>query len=413
MVDEAPLPARIGKYQILELIGSGAFATVHKAQHNVTMSIVALKAIAKSNLRTMQEFELLQREVNLMKMMDHPFIAPLYEVLDDDTYFYLAIELVENGNLLDFINTRKGLSEDSARRIFFQIMSVLDYLHREKRIVHRDLKAENVLLDQYDNIRVVDFGLSKSFSKSNPFLQTTCGSPAYVSPEIIREEPYTAAADVWASGVLLYAMVCGTLPFDGENMSGLLQAILSATPSLPSHVSPELRGLLGRLLMKDPKARITVKQVLEHQWLADIGQASMVSIIQMKVQDAHELDDAVLSEMRALGYDVGGLLQDLRNYVFTERTAAYRMLRRRRILDEIHKLGDSKPRKGSHELEGDSSAREKLPTLDFVRSTSKRRRDSLAPPNQALPRLGQAPKVRKRTTRRSGDLPPVSFGALG
>jgi serine/threonine protein kinase len=120
MSDEQPVPDRIGKYKILELIGSGAFATIHKAQHEITMSIVALKAVPKHEIRSMQEFESLQREVNLMKIMDHPFIAPLFEVLDDDHYFYLAIELVENGNLLDFVNMQKGLSEADLPLMFPQ-----------------------------------------------------------------------------------------------------------------------------------------------------------------------------------------------------------------------------------------------------------------------------------------------------
>jgi serine/threonine protein kinase len=201
--DIVQAPAQVGNYQILEVLGSGAFATVFRARHRVTMGVVALKAIPKRKLRTMQEFELLQREVNLMKIMDHPFIAGLFGVLDDEENFYLVIELVENGNLLDYINTNKGLTEQQASRIFAQLASVLDYLHHEKHVVHRDLKAEDVLLDANYNIRVVDFGLSRAFTKGNPFLQTTCGSPAYVSPEIIKEEPYTAAADVWSSGILL------------------------------------------------------------------------------------------------------------------------------------------------------------------------------------------------------------------
>jgi hypothetical protein len=348
-----------------------------------------------------------------MKVMDHPFVAPLYEIIDDDQNFYLVIELVEGGNLLDYINERKGLSEVTARQIYFQLMSVLDYLHREKRIVHRDLKAENVLLDQYSNIRVVDFGLSKSFSKANPFLQTTCGSPAYVSPEIIREEPYTAASDVWASGVLLYAMVCGSLPFDGDNLSAMLQAVLSANPVLPGHISPELRGLLGRLLMKDAKSRITVRQILDHPWLAEQGQLSQAALAQMKVQEAPELDDAVLGEMRALGYEIAGLAQDLKKYVFTERTAAYRMLRRRRIMDEVHELVTRRPRAAvvaqapqvQVQEGGEQPSREKLPVLE--QDAPRKKVESPRGGTGALPRLGVAPKVRKRVSRPSEPTVPT------
>jgi serine/threonine protein kinase len=336
---DIPDPSSIGPYKILEPIGSGAFATVYKALHTITDCIVALKAISKRSLRSMQEFELLQREVNLMKTMDHPFIACFYEVLDDDVNFYLAIELVGNGSLLDHINANMGLDERMARRIFAQIISVLDYLHTQKRVVHRDLKAENVLLDHHMNVRVVDFGLSKNFSKANPFLQTTCGSPAYVSPEIIREEPYTAAADAWSAGVLLYASVCGGLPFNGDNLTLMLQAILTTTPVIPSQMSPQLRSLILGLLAKDPRTRLTVGAAVEHPWLVDAeDRLDFNAIALFKVHDVNELDSAVLAEMRVIGYDVSGLLQEIKTVTINARTAAYKMLRRKRMVEEFDRL---------------------------------------------------------------------------
>jgi serine/threonine protein kinase len=200
------------------------------------------------------------------------------------------------------------------------------------------LKAENALLDQQGNIRVVGFAFSESFSRSDPFLETTCGSPAYVSPEIIREEPYTAAADVWASGVLLYVMLCGSLLFNGGKLSVMQQAILSSNPFLPNHISPELRELIGRLLMKDPNARITVRQILEHWWLTELGQMNQDALASMRVQEASELDEMVLAEMRTLGYDISGLHQDLKNYMLNEKTAAYKTPQRKRSMGEIHAL---------------------------------------------------------------------------
>jgi serine/threonine protein kinase len=336
---DSSTPSVIGPYKILESIGSGAFAIVYKALHTITDCVVALKAIAKRSLRSMQEFELLQREVNLMKTMDHPFIACFYEVLDDDTYFYLVIELAGNGSLLDHINANMGLTEQMARRIFAQIASVLDYLHTQKRVVHRDLKAENVLLDDALHIRVVDFGLSKNFSKSNPFLQTTCGSPAYVSPEIIREEPYTAAADAWSAGVLLYASVTGGLPFNGGNLTLMLQAILTATPVIPAQISPQLRSVILGLLSKDPRGRMTVRGALEHAWLTDAeDRLDINAIALLKVHDVGELDSAVLAEMRVLGYDIAGLFQEIKAVTINARTAAYKMLRRKRMVEEFDRL---------------------------------------------------------------------------
>jgi tRNA A-37 threonylcarbamoyl transferase component Bud32 len=338
MADDAPCPERVGPYRVLELLGSGAFATVYKAEHTPTTCTVALKAIRKDQLRSQTDVEYLQREISLMRGLDHPFIATLFEVREDAQAFYLSMELVENGNLLDFINDRQGLTEEDTRRLFFQLLSALDYLHREKRIVHRDLKAENVLLDRFNNIRLVDFGLSNSFSQENPFLTTICGSPAYVSPEVFREEPYTTAADVWASGVLLYAMTCSCLPFEGENLTAMLQAILAAAPVLPARCSPEFRALMARLLAKDPRQRITIAQVFEHPWLAEYARLRVGMVDELRLAGAGELDPAVVSEMRVLGLEPHGLMDELRECVLNERTAVYKMLRKVRMAQDLQHL---------------------------------------------------------------------------
>lgn len=373
-------PQSVGSYVIIDTIGSGAFATVYRAQHRLTMCIVALKSIAKKKLRNQAEFQLLQREVNLMKGMDHPFIASFFEVLEDEKNFYLVIELVENGNLLDYINQNRGLSEQQARRIFYQLVTVLDYLHNEKRVVHRDLKAENVLLDRNYNIRLVDFGLSKAFTKNDPFLQTTCGSPAYVSPEIIREKPYTAAADIWSSGVLLYAMVVGTLPFNGDNISFMLQQILTVNPTIPNNLSPELRHMLMRLLVKDPASRIDIKEIKQHAWLAEFEDSRLMSedfglMSQLKVFNIQQLDSGVVSEMRILGYDTGGLVQELQVGQINPRTAAYKMLKRQRTIDEINNWQNARIQKCKQFQE------EKLPLLDspMFKSTEGKKPEPITP----------------------------------
>jgi serine/threonine protein kinase len=338
MIENPPVPlvpvsTVVGPYRVLKVIGSGTFATVSKAVHTLTHCEVALKAIPKHILQSMHDFELLQREVNLMKTMDHPYIASFFEVIEDPLMFYLAIEFVPHGTLLDRINSTHGLDELSARRIFSQLAQVLDYLHSQKRIVHRDLKAENILFDARGDIRLVDFGFSKSFSKSNPYMQTTCGSPAYVAPEVIRKEPYTALTDVWSAGVVLYATVCGGLPFFGDNLNTLLQAILEETPPLPSDLSPELQSLIRRVLEKDPRERITLPEIWEHPWMIGAENLDQDAIARMKVHEVATLDEVVTSEMRALGYDVTGLQQEIRGMAINARTAAYKMIRRKRVME--------------------------------------------------------------------------------
>jgi serine/threonine protein kinase len=279
--------------------------------------------------------------------MDHPFIAFFFEALDDANYYYFVIELVERGSLLNFINANRGLREEQARRIFYQLITVLDYLHHERRVVHRDLKAENVLLDVNYNIRLVDFGLSKAFTRDNPFLQTTCGSPGYVAPEVIAERGYTAAADIWSAGVLLYAMVVAALPFTGHDLSTLLNDIITASPVIPMHLSPELRDLIQRLLVKDPDHRITTQGIIDHPWLVEFEKSDVATVDEtfikaLKVQEVSELDERVIGEMRVLGYDTSDLATEVVRNQINSRTAAYKMLRRGFILQEIKDWQDQR-----------------------------------------------------------------------
>ena len=361
---EINAPQSVGPYRIIEKIGSGAFAAVFKAVHTVTSIIVALKCIPKEKLRDKTQFELLQREVKVMRKMDHPFIVPLFEVLDDDKNFYIVIEYVENGNLLDHINESKGLQEEQAKKIFYQIITAIEYLHEKQHVMHRDLKAENVLLDRCMNIRLADFGLSKAFSKAEPFLQSICGSPHYVSPEIINEKPYSTAADIWSAGVLLYAMVVGVLPFHDDNLTNLLQSILSVNPFIPHSLSPELRDFLTKLLVKDPKLRIKIPSIKQHPWMSEYFSSPSAAddMKNLKIMEVQALDTGVVTDMRAFGYDVNGLLQELQANKITARTAAYKILKRQRGIEEINNWQLTKHLK--------SSRKDDVPILNNLMKTS-------------------------------------------
>ena len=341
MEKELEVPNMVGAYQVGKALGSGAFATVYEAMHILTGEVVALKCIPKKKLKSQREFELLMKEVNIMKQMDHPFIASFYEFIgDEDDNVYISMEKAGNGSLLDFINKSKGLNESMAKRMFFQLVTVLQYLHVDKKIVHRDIKAENVLLDRNYNVRLVDFGLSKVFTKDDPFLQTTCGSPSYVAPEIIEEMPYTANADIWSLGVLLFAMVTGKLPFNGDNISQILEKILKVNPVIPNHLSPELKDLIKKMLTKNPDNRIKLDGILTHPWLTKTEDANqlkqdLVLIKSIKVVNTYELDNEVMNEMKVIGYDITNISNDLSNNVINERTVAYKILKRNKTIDEI------------------------------------------------------------------------------
>jgi serine/threonine protein kinase len=175
--------------------------------------------VLRSSLDCEEALTRFAREISLLKAMNHPFVAELFEIIEDAGSFYLVMELLEHGNMLEYVNGHGRLNEDQARRYFCEIISALDYLHNWRFVAHRDLKAENILLDRHNNVRLIDFSLSKQFSKAAPTLVTACGSPAYAAPEMIQGHSYTKAADIWSAGVCLFAMVAGHLPFEYNSRS--------------------------------------------------------------------------------------------------------------------------------------------------------------------------------------------------
>jgi MAP/microtubule affinity-regulating kinase len=179
------LPPQVGSSTLVTPLGTGSFATVWLAEHRVVRVPVAIKIVDRRLLETEGLQTRFVRELVLIKGMDHPFIAKLFEEITTPDFTYLVQELAERGSLLDHIAAQGRLSESHARRYFIQLISALEYLHDECLVMHRDLKAENVLLDRNLNIRVVDFGLSHAFSSAVPQLLSACGSPAYASPEMI------------------------------------------------------------------------------------------------------------------------------------------------------------------------------------------------------------------------------------
>jgi serine/threonine protein kinase len=366
-----------------------------------------MKAICKASVASPDEFELLQREVNLMKDMDHPFVAFLYDVLDDQSYFYLVIELVDGGSLLTYIRDSQSLNEATARRIFYQIVSVLEYLHNDRHIAHRDIKPENVLLDRNLNIRVVDFGLARAFTRSNPFLETTCGSPAYIAPEILQQKPYTAAADIWSAGILLYGVVAGRLPFYDPNISTMLSNTMTMDPVIPPDLTPFLRRLLFRCLIKDPRMRITLQEIHDDPWLAEYEDSRLLSedadmLRTLRVMNVEVLDNGILSEMKMFGFDNAGLLAEVKSGKVTPRTAVYKMLKRERSIQEIHHWQATRAAKAETLMRESRISLDERPTFARSQDVTVCRRDLRIP--LVSRRIDQAskPRVRVRPVIPSG-----------
>jgi len=327
---------QIGDYELLEHIGSGSFADVFKGMHLLTKCPVAIKVVSKSSLEKNDNYRFFNEEIELCRKFDHPFIANYYESFEDEKNHYISMEFLPNGDLLDEVNKKRGLNERQAHKYFCQLISALEYLHSELHIIHRDIKAENIMLDKYKNIRLADFGLSKQFTTENPFRETLCGSPAYAAPEMIRNQPYTAMADIWSSGVLLYALLCGVLPFNSDNTTVVMHQIVYQDPIYPLFLSENCRDLLKRLLTKDWRQRITLQQIKEHPWI--IGHKNSINIsydfgASFSLNGFHGkiIDHAITKKLRRLGYEIDGLATELVTNMPTTRVAAYKMLRRKRI----------------------------------------------------------------------------------
>jgi 5'-AMP-activated protein kinase catalytic alpha subunit len=231
----------------------------------VTGHKVAVKILNKAKIKQLGMEEKVQREINILHLCTHPHIIRLYEVIDTPTDIFLVNEYVSGGELFDYIVSKGRLSADEARNFFHQIVSGVEYCHFQK-IVHRDLKPENLLLDANLNIKIADFGLS-NLMRDGDFLRTSCGSPNYAAPEVISGHLYAGPeVDVWSCGVILYALLCGSLPFDDESIPNLFKKIKSGMYSLPTHLSQLAKNLIPRMLEVDPMKRITIPEIRLHPW---------------------------------------------------------------------------------------------------------------------------------------------------
>merc|ERR1711871_1313061 len=244
--------------------------------------------------------EKVKREINILKLCTHPHIIRLYEVIDTPSDIFVIMEYVPEAELFDYIVSRGRLPADEARQFFHQIVSGIEYCHHH-RVVHRDLKPENLLLDADKNIKIADFGLS-NVAHDGDFLRTSCGSPNYAAPEVISGNLYAGAeVDVWSCGVILYALLCGTLPFDDESIPNLFKKIKSGMYSLPSHLSQLSRDLILRMLVVSPNLRITIPEIRKHPWflqelpdyLAQPPEAFVTA----------QIDDEALAAVAQMGYD--------------------------------------------------------------------------------------------------------------
>ncbi|KFG62839.1 putative histone kinase SNF1, partial [Toxoplasma gondii RUB] len=255
------------QYTLGATIGEGTFGKVKLGIHVATQEQVAIKILEKSRIKETEDVERVLREIQILKTIRHPHIVRLLEIIETQQHLCLIMEYASGGELYDYIVEHQCVKEMEACKFFRQILSGVEEMHVQK-ICHRDLKPENILLDADQNIKIVDFGLSNTYTcRSN--LKTACGSPSYAAPEMVEGKAYDPlAVDIWSCGVILYALIAGYLPFEDDSTEGLYRKIVKGEFECPEWISKDAEDLLRGLLEKDPKKRLTPERIKRHPWYA-------------------------------------------------------------------------------------------------------------------------------------------------
>ncbi|URE42083.1 cbl-interacting protein kinase [Musa troglodytarum] len=258
----------LGKYEMGRVLGKGTFSKVYHGRELSSGESVAIKVIDKEKIRREAGLmEQIQREIAVMRLVRHPNVVELREVMATRSRIFFVMEFVRGGEL--FARVAQGrLSEDQARRYFHQLISAVDFCH-SRGVSHRDLKPENLLLDEHGDLKVSDFGLSALPEQlcHDGLLHTQCGTPAYVAPEILRCRGYDGAkADLWSCGVILFVLLAGFLPFQDESLTRMYRKVFKAEYEVPPWFSGEARRLVSRLLVVDPGKRVSIPAIMQLPW---------------------------------------------------------------------------------------------------------------------------------------------------
>uniref|UniRef100_A0A7S1EPG8 non-specific serine/threonine protein kinase n=1 Tax=Timspurckia oligopyrenoides TaxID=708627 RepID=A0A7S1EPG8_9RHOD len=325
MMMHSQAPIKIGYYRLGKTLGVGSFGKVKLAEHEFTGKKVAVKILNRQKIKMLDMEEKVRREIRILKLFRHPHIISLYEVIDTPSDVFVVTEYSSGGELFDYIVDRGRLDENEARKFFQQIISGVEYCHSHN-VAHRDLKPENLLLDENGNVKIADFGLSNMMTDGF-FLKTSCGSPNYAAPEVISGRSYAGPeVDVWSCGVILFALLCGTLPFDDENIPYLFKKIKGGIYTLPSYLSSSSRDLISKLLVVDPMRRLTMDQIRSHPWFKQ-NLAAYLAVPPKVYEPLRVIDEQVvrLVEMKT-GFPAEKVVRALRKNRRDCYTAAYFLL---------------------------------------------------------------------------------------
>ena len=338
-------PKQIGQFILGDTIGSGTFGTVRIATHCLTNEKVAVKVLDK--VRILEEINKtrFEREIKILKLLHHRNLIQLYSVIQNSTTIYLIMEYAEGDELFDYINNKKRLSETEACRFYQQMISGIEYLHKIK-VVHRDLKPENLLLDNNHNLKIVDFGLSNVYPiDDNGLLSTACGSPCYAAPEMIQGKKYIGVnVDIWSSGIILYAMLCGYLPFEEKSNDLLYKKITKGEFVTPFYLSDSAKDLLRKVLNVNPEKRLDIEGIKNHEWFNIINPKPNLSEGLLIEKVVIPVDEDILKEMKKFGYKINdvriNVLYNKHNHI----TTTYYLILRQKVRSCIPSIADLKSR---------------------------------------------------------------------
>uniref|UniRef100_A0A672HDN4 non-specific serine/threonine protein kinase n=1 Tax=Salarias fasciatus TaxID=181472 RepID=A0A672HDN4_SALFA len=390
----------VGNYRLLKTIGKGNFAKVKLARHILTGREVRTHTHTHTHTHTLFK-------VRIMKILNHPNIVKLFEVIETDRTLYLVMEYASGGEVFDYLVAHGRMKEKEARAKFRQIVSAVQYCH-QKHIVHRDLKAENLLLDADMNIKIADFGFSNEFTLGNK-LDTFCGSPPYAAPELFQGKKYDGPeVDVWSLGVILYTLVSGSLPFDGQNLKELRERVLRGKYRIPFYMSTDCENLLKRFLVLNPAKRGTLEQIMKDRWINagfEEDELKPYTEPELDITDQKRIDVMV-----GMGYNLEKIQDSLAKMKYDEITATYLLLGRKASELEPSESASSsnlslaKPRPNS-ELNGQSPSH--LKVQRSVSSNHKQRRYSEqvgqnVPPGMAHPKRSQTTTAENSSKEEAG-----------
>uniref|UniRef100_A0A3Q2ZPY0 non-specific serine/threonine protein kinase n=1 Tax=Kryptolebias marmoratus TaxID=37003 RepID=A0A3Q2ZPY0_KRYMA len=381
--DEHP---HIGNYRLLKTIGKGNFAKVKLARHVLTGREVAVKIIDKTQLNPTS-----------LQKVSWCFSPPvkLFEVIETDKTLYLVMEYASGGEVFDYLVAHGRMKEKEARAKFRQIVSAVQYCH-QRRIVHRDLKAENLLLDADMNIKIADFGFSNEFTVGSK-LDTFCGSPPYAAPELFQGKKYDGPeVDVWSLGVILYTLVSGSLPFDGQNLKELRERVLRGKYRIPFYMSTDCENLLKKLLVLNPVKRGSLEQIMKDHWM-NVGHDD--EELKPYVEPEPDFNDSSRIElMVTMGFPKDEITESLQNQKYDEVMATYLLLGRKAPEFE-----------GSEPLTNSVLGQRQRPTSDINNSSS------ISPAHPKVTRSISANQKQRRYSDHVGpSVPPaVSYSKRG